>query len=167
MERLYILRHGIAVPHGSPDYADDDRPLTPKGERRVRRVAYGIKHLNLRLDRIVSSPLPRAFRTAEIVARVLGDPDLLEGSEALHARESASAIAEWLKTRTDERLLIVGHNPSLSDLIGLLVLGDARAKVYELRKAGMAALTPAQGDDGRMTIDWLARPRLIQRLSDR
>jgi phosphohistidine phosphatase len=167
MQRLYLLRHGIAVPSGSPDFPDDERPLTRKGEQRVRRVAYGLKHLDLKIDKIVSSPLPRAFRTAEIVARVLGDPDLLEASEALSAQESPSAIAEWLKTRTEDRLMLVGHNPSLSDLIGLLVTGHAERKLYELRRAGMAALSPCVGDDSRMTIDWLARPRLIRRLADR
>ena len=133
----------------------------------MRRVAYGLKHLNLKLDKIVSSPLPRAYRTAEIVARVLGEPDLLETADALRPQESAATIAEWLTTRSDEQLLIVGHNPNLSDLIGFLVTADAAMKLYELRRAGMAALTPKEGGDGRMTIDWLARPRLIQRLSNR
>ena len=37
---LFLLRHGIAVEHGTPGYERDaDRPLTPKGERRLGRIA--------------------------------------------------------------------------------------------------------------------------------
>ncbi len=60
MERLYIVRHGIAVAHGAPGYRDEDRPLTSKGQRRARQVADGLKRLRARVDRIVTSPLPRA-----------------------------------------------------------------------------------------------------------
>ena len=167
MNQLYLFRHGIALPHGTPDIADDDRPLTSKGERRVREVSYGIKKLKPKLDKIVTSPLPRAYRTAEILARVLGQPDLLETADALRAGESASAIASWLESRSEDRLMIVGHNPSLTDLIGLLVLGECASPFCELRKGGLAALSKNDLNPNRMTLDWIARPRLIRRLADR
>ena len=87
MDRLYLLRHGIAVPHGTPDIPDDERPLTSEGEKGVRKVARGLRLLGLKLDRIVTSPLPRALRTAEIVADVLEMTDLLETADALRAEE--------------------------------------------------------------------------------
>ena len=167
MKHLIIVRHGIAVPHGSPDYTDDERPLTSQGERRVRQIGYGLKHLGMDLERIVSSPLPRAYRTAEILARVLGDPDLLETSDSLKASESPAAIAAWLAERTEESLMIVGHNPSLSELVGQLVLGDAKISICELRRGGIAALTHREEEPTKWSIDWIARPRLIRRLSDR
>ncbi len=167
MKRLYIVRHGIAVPHGTPDIADDDRPLTPKGEKRMRQVGYGLKHLGLDLDRIVSSPLPRAYRTAEILTRVLGNPDLLETADELRAGQTCSAIAEWLTSRTEESLMIVGHNPSLSELIGLLVLGDLKLPLCDLRRGGIAALTYGDEEAAKWSIDWIARPQLLRRLSAR
>src|SRR4051794_40169906 len=81
--RLFLLRHGLAVPHGTEGFDDDDRPLTEKGERRFRQVARGLKRLGLKLDKVVTSPLPRASRTAEIVADVLNVAYLLEDSESL------------------------------------------------------------------------------------
>ena len=83
MVQLYIMRHGIALPHGTPGMSDDDRPLTPEGEQRVRQIARGLKELDLKLERIVTSPLPRAFRTAEIVASVLECNDILETADVL------------------------------------------------------------------------------------
>ena len=66
---LYILRHGIAVEPGSPGYkSDSERPLIPKGERRLRSAAAAMRKLELSFDLILSSPFIRAKQTAEIVA---------------------------------------------------------------------------------------------------
>src|SRR5260221_4580011 len=114
MLNLYLLRHGVAVPHGTPGIPDDERPLTPEGEERMEAVAEGISRLKLRLDRIVTSPLPRARRTAEIVAEALDTEERLEDSDVLRAGASPRTIREWLGTRTEKRLMIVGHKPDLT-----------------------------------------------------
>jgi phosphohistidine phosphatase len=165
MNQLYLLRHGVAVPRGEPGISDDERPLTPKGEKRVKQVARGLRRLDLKLDRIVSSPLPRAKRTAEIVAEVLGICDRLEFADVLRADSQATTIREWLETRAEARLMLVGHNPSLSDLIGLLIAAGPGASPFELRKAGVAALGGTTNSP--MKLEWLVSPRLIRRLSGR
>lgn len=163
MRYLYLLRHGIAEPPGTADFPDDDRPLTPAGERKMRRIAKGLRRLDLKLDRIVTSPLPRARRTAEIVADQLRLSGHCVEAEVLRAGNSAQAIREWLDTQSDERLMLVGHNPAFSDLIGLLIAGPSGVAPISLRKGGLAALgSGPTGDEYR--LDWLARPRLIRRL---
>lgn len=164
MNQLYLLRHGVAVPHGTPDIPDDERPLTPDGEKGVRRVARGLRRMGIKPDRIVTSPLPRAFRTAEIVAEVLEMADTLETADALRAQSDATSIRAWVTARAESRLLLVGHNPSLSDLVGLLITGNQGPVVCELRKGGVAAL--GANAQGGMRLDWLARPRLFRRLAD-
>jgi len=47
MTELYVLRHGIAVPHGTPGIAEDDRPLTPEGEKRMKQIGKGLRRLDL------------------------------------------------------------------------------------------------------------------------
>jgi phosphohistidine phosphatase len=164
MIRLYLVRHGIALPPGTPDIPDDDRPLTPKGERRVREVAFGLRRLKTTLDAIVTSPLPRAYRTAEILARVLEIPDLLEADDALRASSDAPAIREWLHARPEQRLMLVGHNPAFEDLVGLLITGEPGPPLVALRRGSIAALSGPPG--GGMRLDWLARPRLFRKLPD-
>ena len=163
MERLYLLRHGIAVPHGSPEFEDDDRPLTPKGGRRIKQIARGLERLGLEVDRIASSPLPRALETAEIVARVLGLEDRLETDDALRSGRSAESIREWLGSRPEARLMIVGHDPSFSDLVGMLTVGEAGRNLASLRKGGLAALRGKS--EGGYGLEWLARPALFRRLT--
>ena len=42
MHELYILGNGIAIPHGTPGVPEDERPLTPKGEKRIKEVGRGL-----------------------------------------------------------------------------------------------------------------------------
>ena len=160
MNQLYLLRHGLAVPYGTPDIADDDRPLTTDGERRVRSVARALRRLKVKVDRIATSPLPRAFRTAEIVAEVIGKPDLIEQADELRSQRDAASIEAWLRTRSEDRLMVVGHNPSLSELLTRLVVGPDHPSIGDLHKGGIAALVSDDGD--RYRVDWIARPKLFR-----
>ena len=164
MTEVYLLRHGIAVAYGTPDFADDERPLTPKGEKRMQQIGRGLRRLDLRPDRIVTSPLPRALKTAEIVAEALGISNRLETADALRPERDAASIRAWLQTRPEPRLMLVGHNPSLSNLIGVLINGGHPPIVCELRKGGIAAL--GNPDDRGLRLDWLATPRLLRLLCD-
>jgi phosphohistidine phosphatase len=166
MNELYIVRHGIAVPHGTPGVADDERPLTRKGEKRMKEIGRGLAAIDLEVERIVSSPLPRARRTAEIVAQELDLVDRLEISEVLTAGSDAATIRDWLRERTEDRLMIVGHDPAFSDLVGLLVLGEAGKLPLALKKGGIAALSSSAVSGPRFELDWIAPPRLLRRLGN-
>jgi phosphohistidine phosphatase len=164
MIELYVLRHGIAAPRGTPEIPDDERPLTPKGRKRMRQNARGLRRLGIDLDRIISSPLPRAWESAEIVADALGLSDRLEASDMLRADRDAASIRDWILTRTEDRLMIVGHNPALSELLGLLVTGTADFLLCELKKGGVAALSTRA--EGGMALGWVAPPKILRRLAD-
>jgi phosphohistidine phosphatase len=58
---LYLMRHGIAVAADDPNTTqDNDRPLTQKGIKRMRRAARGVARLKLPFDGILTSPVLRA-----------------------------------------------------------------------------------------------------------
>jgi phosphohistidine phosphatase len=164
MAELYVLRHGIALPHGTLGMTDDERPLTPKGEDRMRQIGQGLAALGLKLDRIITSPLVRARRTAQIVAQELGLVDQLEVCSALSADSNAESIRDWLRERSEARIMIVGHNPSLSDLVGLLTVGEIGKLPLELKKGGIAALSSSAVLNSRYHLDWIAPPALLRRL---
>jgi phosphohistidine phosphatase len=164
MNELFIVRHGIAVDPGTAGIADAERPLTPKGVKRMRQVADGLFRLDLKLDRIVTSPLPRARQTAEIVGEALDALELIEVANVLQAGTAAATIERWLRERREERLMIVGHNPSLSDLISLLVLGTAQPLLCDLKKGAVAALERLAPTQGPYHLAWVAPPRLFRRL---
>src|SRR2546422_8768247 len=114
--RLLIIRHAAAVPSGTPGIADDDRPLTPKGEAKFRVAAKGLARIAYRPDVLLTSPLPRARATAEIAARAFKritptvDPAL--------ARGSVAGIVAALKTHPlSATVAIGGHEPALSAVL--------------------------------------------------
>jgi phosphohistidine phosphatase len=166
MTDLYIVRHGIAVEPGTSGIPDDERPLTPKGEKRMRQIARGLRILEIKLDRIVTSPLIRARATAEIIADALDARELLETSNVLQTGSSAPAVERWLRERTENRLMIVGHNPTLSDLLSLLVLGSTQRPICDMKKGGIAALGQNAGAKELYQLHWIAPPRLIRGLMD-
>jgi len=162
MTELYVLRHGIAVLRETAEVPDKARPLTPKGRKRMRQIGRGLRGLGVEPDRIISSPLPRAWETAEIVAEALGLSDRLETSEMLSDDRSAKSIRDWVLTREEPRLMIVGHNPGFSLLLSLLATGSTSTLRCDLKKGGLAALSAQDG--GRFGLDWIAPPLLLRRL---
>ncbi|MDG3004708.1 phosphohistidine phosphatase SixA [Paludisphaera mucosa] len=166
MWELYIVRHGIAVDRGTPGIPDDERPLTPRGEKRMREVAAGLAALELPVDRIASSPLPRARRTAEILAHGLRMAADVEIAAVLRAESTARDVAEWLGLQPEAPLMIVGHNPTLDELLSLLLLDDPRALRFEFKKGGVACLRRPSSDGERHVLEWLAPPKLLRRLGD-
>jgi phosphohistidine phosphatase len=163
MERLYVVRHGLALPHGTPGVPDDERPLTPPGESRMQVIGRGLRRLGVRPERILTSPLPRARRTAEILADHLGVKPVLEDDDQLRAGASPEGLAEWLRTREETRLMIVGHNPDFSDLVARLLGMNGEAGIIDLKKGGIAAL--AVEGENRYRLLWVATPRVFRKLS--
>jgi phosphohistidine phosphatase len=165
---IYILRHGIAVDPGSPGFAKDaNRPLTPKGERRLWQVAEAMQTLDLSFDLILSSPYARARQTAEIVAEAFKARKKLEISADLEPGGSMKGLVELLnhlRPRPDD-VLLVGHEPYLSGLISMLVSGEETLAV-EMKKGGLAKLSTEALKAGRCaTLEWLLTPRQMALMS--
>jgi len=133
--KIYFLRHGVAVEPGEWKGNDYDRPLTDDGCDRMAREAKAIRKLQLDLDAILTSPLVRAKQTADIVGRELRIPS--KEDERLGGDFDISTLEAILQGCADlKALMLVGHEPSMSSVIGRLV-GVARV---ELKKGALACV---------------------------
>lgn len=160
---LYILRHGQAADRATGGYANDaERPLTADGEIEVLGVAGGLARTGVGLDLLLTSPLVRARQTAELVASVLPAGDGPVACPALAIGDLAAILAA---VRAGQRVMVVGHNPSLGELAGWLAFGDP-GSIVPLRTAGVCRidLGPGMGP-GDGDLRWLLTPRLAARLS--
>jgi phosphohistidine phosphatase len=159
---VYILRHGVAVERGSADYAQDaDRPLTPKGERKLWRSAEAMEALGLSFDLILSSPYVRARQTAEIVADAFKARKKLEFSDALTPGGSPKELIQLLNSLNPapEDVLLVGHEPYLSGLLSLLISGDSSFAIV-MKKGGLCKLAAEPLKHGRCaSLEWLLTPK--------
>lgn len=160
--RLYLLRHAIAVPHGTPGYADDaQRPLTDEGHAQARAVARGLKQLKLPVELILTSPYVRAMQTARHVAEVFGGRVPLKECAELQAevapRETSAALKGLSSTG---HLLCVGHEPHLSAWVSELVAGPGGMQCL-MKKSGAACIelprVPPPAGSG--TLRWLITPK--------
>ena len=136
---LYILRHGKAEAFG-PSYPRDDlRPLSPRGRRRTEQSTTGMAAANVVVDAIVSSPLLRARQTAEIVHQGLEVAADIEYSDAL-ARGDLSGIVALVRSHARGKgVMLVGHEPTLSQLISILACG-APGGTFGLKPGGLCKL---------------------------
>jgi phosphohistidine phosphatase len=160
--RLLIVRHAIAVPHGTPGVADNDRPLTPEGDLKFREAAQGLARILDRPDAILTSPWLRARQTAAIAATAWGGPEPKE-TPAL-ASGSFEAQAEALdRYPEDATVAIFGHEPWVSELLAQL-LGTSHDDRLTFKK-GAAALVEIGGTlaEGGSLV-WYLTPKLLRKL---
>ena len=160
---LFLLRHGIAVERGDLDYQNDAaRPLTPKGRRQLRQVAAAVRALELRFDAVWSSPLVRARQTGEIMSRKF-KAGLVFAGELKPGGDPRKLIRKISRQKpVPENLLLVGHEPDLSELISLLVAGRPGAG-FALKKGGMARLEIEALQAGKCaTLAWLLAPAQLR-----
>jgi phosphohistidine phosphatase len=159
---LYILRHGVAVEPGTPGFARDaDRILTPEGEGKLRKIAKAMEAMELEFDLILSSPYLRAKQTAQIIAKAFGERRQVELTDALIPGGSIRKLFNLIHQvdPAPSNILLVGHEPSLSDLISLLVSGGHGVPVV-MKKGGLCKLSCDKLSAGRCaTLQWLLTPK--------
>jgi phosphohistidine phosphatase len=160
---LWILRHAEAEDR-APSGRDEDRRLTSDGRRRMDSVARAIAGLKPDFDRILASPLVRARETAAPVADALGSADLVLETEALTPDSDPRDILAEVDRRSLKRVLLVGHNPHLASLLGLLIAGDSRLPV-EMKKASLARFEARpRASDVPASLRFFLPPGILERL---
>jgi phosphohistidine phosphatase len=152
--QLIFLRHGPAGSKSEWQGADGQRPLTDDGRAVVQQAAALLARAELTVDALLSSPLTRARQTAEIAAAALGCPDRLVDDERLaHGFDRKRLAAIVAEHSGAETLLLVGHEPEFSAVIGQLTGGTV-----VIKKAGVARVDLDE-QTMRGTLVWLLPPR--------
>jgi phosphohistidine phosphatase len=159
------MRHGEAGARNTINH-DSERSLTAEGRVEMERIAKSLKSLKISIDKIGTSPLKRAYETAEIVAKVFRLAKKMEVWEELSPEGEMNELFEKLsKMKEDSTVLIVGHEPYLSTLIGDLISDRTGTRIV-LKKGGTAkvvvnSLIPKASGELR----WLLTPRQIKKIS--
>jgi phosphohistidine phosphatase len=140
--RIYLVRHGDAVPEDEAG-SDRDRWLSPRGREAARILGRLLRETNVSPDAIVSSPLPRAAQTAELVAASI---DYIGHIATLRCLEPSAQprVAAGMIATLGASVVVVGHEPSISAL-GAFLLG--RPSFPPFRTAQCCAI-----EDGKPTF---------------
>jgi phosphohistidine phosphatase len=155
--QLFVVRHAVAVPRsGKIDEAA--RPLTEQGRRQWRRAVRGFERLGVGLDRVYHSPWLRAVETADMLVGRIG------GEQVATDRLAEAPAPALLRELKGERAAVVGHQPWLGELVGLLALGRADSGAWlELGKGGIAWLE-GEPRPGKMVLRALLPPKVLRGL---
>jgi phosphohistidine phosphatase len=161
---LYIIRHAIAVERGTPGYEDDSlRPLTETGRAKMQKIARGLKALDVSIDAILASPYVRTRHTAEVLSTEFELSGKVDFSQNLTPDGKIELLVQEIDQKYNDirNLAIVGHEPQLSELIGLLISEDGTAATV-MKKGGVCCLNVGHLVAGHCaTLEWLAPPRIL------
>ena len=161
---IYILRHGIAVPGGTPGYSEEERPLTEEGREKMTKAAKGIAEIVGKVDSILTSPLKRAHETALIVAQALDEKCKVEVFEPLRSGTPLNVLLQALAHyKGAERLMVVGHEPDLSFFASALI--GVKRSALALKKGGLCRVDVDQlppQEPG--VLRWLLTPGQLRAL---
>lgn len=162
MKTVLLLRHGKS--DWASDTGDDrDRPLAKRGQRAARVIGEMLTRNGMAPDAAVTSPAVRARMTLELAMKAGGWDCPVQVAEALYG-EGPGAVLEEIGRQSDEteRLLLVGHEPTWSEMVGLLVGGGRHrfptgaVVAIDLEVDSWAQVRPGSG-----LLQFLVVPRLL------
>ena len=146
--KIIVFRHGEAE-EKRPGMSDEERRLTEKGRRDVECVA---RALPWRPFKIYTSPLVRAFETAEIIARIYGI-DIIATDRL---RPETASIESIRELQLVDGVVLVGHAPSIERLVSDLIGGGN----VRLRAGSAAGLEIENICEGCAKLVFLVTPEI-------
>jgi len=163
---LFILRHASAGSPRANPLLDLKRPLDKDGKTQCLQLAHVLNALKLNFDLVVSSPLKRAQQTAQLVATETGYEQKILISNALAPGATFTQFQRLLRdTSTSENILVVGHNPNLSQfltqLLGVGANDDSATPRVRLRKGSLARVNLQRNT---AVLQSLIDPRVVRAL---
>lgn len=155
--KLYLLRHAEA--HPGPD--DALRPLTGKGKQSLQILARHLKRIKpLKIHEIRHSTLLRARQTAELFLKETGWALPLREVPLLKPEDEVQTLAGILEEE-QKSVLLVGHNPHLERLTGLLVTGTPGVFPVEIKKSTLLCLSRTNpAPTALWRVEWILSPRV-------
>jgi len=157
--QLFVIRHAVAE-DAVPGQDDAERKLTDAGKAKLRRTVRGLRALELRLQRVLTSPWRRAAQTASALSPIADAPPIATDLLAQPPRaELLALIAE-----RNETTAVVGHEPWLGELAAWLLFGDSRhGEALLIKKAGVLWLD-GTAVPGGMQLHASLPPKLLRAL---
>ncbi len=158
---IYFLRHASAGQHKLNPLKDEQRPLDEVGIQQSHIVGHALAGLKLQVDAIITSPLIRAKQTAAIVASEIGHEEELVIDDALRPEASYQQFQELLARHGGKQaIMVVGHNPSQTEFLNKLLIGDGSSEPIELKKGAIARVDK----EGRAPaiLKWSMPPKVVR-----
>jgi len=162
---IYFLRHASAGQSKANPAQDAKRPLDKLGIDQCGYIGRALASLDVQVDVVISSPLKRATQTASLVANEIGHDGKLLFSPALDKGATIEGFRELLdKHVRQDAIMVVGHNPSLSRFLSLMLSGGANDRGVDLKKGAVARVDWSTRKPA--VLNWCITPKLVRTIYD-
>jgi phosphohistidine phosphatase len=151
--KLFLVQHGEA----KPEIEDPERSLTEQGAKIVEQLAQWAARWGIEASEIRHSGKRRAEQTAAIFAKHLKPSRGVTAVKGLGPNDDVTQVVASLHVE-QEPIMLVGHLPHLSRLVGMLVTGNPDNVVVRFRNAGIVCLAQQKEN---WAIDWVMQPDLL------
>lgn len=155
--QLFVIRHAVAEDVG-PGIDDTARELTEAGKTKLRRAVRGLRALEIRFERVLTSPWKRAVQTARLLEPIAASPPV--ATDLLTQPPRAELLA--LIAERAETTAVVGHEPWLGELAAWLAFGDTRHGDALIIKKGGVLWLEGTAIPGGMQVRAAIPPRLLR-----
>jgi len=159
---LYFLRHASAGEHVANPKKDEKRALDQEGIEQCGYIGRALAALEAQVDVVVSSPLKRATQTASLVGNELGYEGKLQIDPGLRPAAGFADFRKLIeKYARQEAIMVVGHNPNLSQFLGMTISDSGCEASIELKKGAVAKVEMRRSSG---TLQWCLTPKVARAL---
>lgn len=131
---VYLLRHASAGSRRANPLLDRKRGLDKEGKQQCLQIGAYLNAMNVSFDAIVSSPLKRSLQTASLVATEIGFEQRIMIDASLEPSGKLAEFEAMLEGHAgQDSILVVGHNPNVSQFAGSLIAAWQRGGRANLR----------------------------------
>lgn len=157
---IYFLRHASAGDSSLNPAKDDERALDKLGIEQSHNVGCALAAMKVGFNAILCSPLLRAQQTAKIVAEEIGYKDKIITEPALVPGGNYQQFQTILSRYSGkDAILVVGHNPSMTEFLNKLLIGDDAPDAIEVKKAAIAKV---EMDGSAAMLKWCLPPKVLR-----
>src|ERR1700736_5479388 len=159
---IYFLRHASAGEHLANPKKDEKRALDKEGIEQCGYVGRALAALDVQVDVMLSSPLKRAAQTASLVGNEMGYEGKLQLEDALRPNASFADFRKLLdKYAKRDAVMVVGHNPNLSEFLGRSISESGCEAGTELKKGAVAKVEMGRNS---ALLHWSLTPKVLRSL---
>jgi phosphohistidine phosphatase len=159
---VYFLRHASAGERLSNPKKDEKRALDRAGMEQCGDVGRALLALDVQVDMIISSPLKRSAQTAALVGNEIGYEGKLQFDDGLRPAATFVEFRKLLdKCARYETIMVVGHNPNLSEFLGRAISETGCEASVELKKGAVARVEMGRSS---AALHWCITPKVVRAL---
>jgi phosphohistidine phosphatase len=159
---VYFLRHASAGESVLNPKKDEKRALDKDGIEQCGYVGRALTAMDAQVDVIVSSPLKRATQTASLVGNEMGYEGKLQIDAGLKPGATFADFRRLLeKYANQESIMVVGHNPNLSQFLGTIMSESGCEASVDLKKGAVARVEMRRNSG---TLQWCLTPKVLRTL---